>query len=648
MKCDPRSATASIIQRIRLHICYRVQVGDEMNEFDRVSRDEERKIRDAHLFAQKRQPEIMGYLSRCDIFSKAYAIRSRVKGDVDILKKLERKRAKDTTYNLGRMTDLIGLRFITLYREDVLEIIDEICRMISGQHDVRPCPFKQDILDEFIVYTTTVKGDTSNISGRAEKIVHKYFGSRVAVDTSERATYSSVHLVVRLNDGVDGTLMPIEIQIRSVFEDAWSEIDHKLRYSQTRASHEEALAIPTIFESHLRHLKSFLDSAAGYADTIRRDVRDTRASGGGQTSSTARIKNNLDTSGSTIKLLKGVGLSGDLLDAFGDLLQAKDILDESAKAGNPPENELGYEQIAEGLHKLYEQERRPGGALTQDGVSARYLTCILRMEEALCLLLSGQSVNIREAISIYEELEPLFKDVAALQFRLGQAYSMLGESDHSISHYSACLNILTSLNMTPASEREFQLPEHQKTYLEENVYRFLGYEYWHRAKYSAVGREPKDVLDDFVMAYNLTARKIENSTGESRFRLLNNCLFYAVEAVQLANKESLGTPINLVNQINSHLADIVNEKPVQELSDPYVLDTLAYAYSCLGAVEPARHCAKRVMDIVLSEGRETPTTTPSQDGDPMGAKRSIVYTRRYTREARDAMTRRAWSILHDG
>ena len=71
-------------------------------------------------------------------------------------------------------------------------------------------------------------------------------------------SYRSIHYTIRHNE--DGIMVPIEIQTRSIFEEGWSEINHKLLYKKEYFDIAE--------EALLKKTSSVLSSLAGDCDTL--------------------------------------------------------------------------------------------------------------------------------------------------------------------------------------------------------------------------------------------------------------------------------------------------------------------------------------------------------------------------------------------
>ena len=93
----------------------------------------------------------------------------------------------------------MGIRILLLFKEDWL-----------GVHDHLMKEYGDVLLEQPFAYVR--EGDDT----------HLYEGK---VEIRKEKPYRSVHYVIRSDTG-----LAIEIQVRTLYEEAWSEIDHKLRY----------------------------------------------------------------------------------------------------------------------------------------------------------------------------------------------------------------------------------------------------------------------------------------------------------------------------------------------------------------------------------------------------------------------------------
>ena len=86
----------------------------------------------------------------------------------------------------------------------------------------------------------------------------KIYAGLKNVEFQVDAMYRSIHYTIRAMK--DEIIVPIEIQTRSIFEEGWSEINHKLLYKNNMLSIEE--------EMLLKQASSILSSLAGDCDTL--------------------------------------------------------------------------------------------------------------------------------------------------------------------------------------------------------------------------------------------------------------------------------------------------------------------------------------------------------------------------------------------
>jgi len=139
----------------------------------------------------------------------AYIVRYRVKDPEHVIDKIIRK-AKDgrviTKDNfLDEIDDFVGLRVLHLFKNNWEEIFAAVSKEYSAKE--QPVAYHR-------------KGDDPVFLKRCEEL---------GLQPKERAAgYRSIHYVAIVP--VLSTTFKCEIQIRTVFEDAWSEIDHLVRY----------------------------------------------------------------------------------------------------------------------------------------------------------------------------------------------------------------------------------------------------------------------------------------------------------------------------------------------------------------------------------------------------------------------------------
>ncbi|MFD1362319.1 RelA/SpoT domain-containing protein [Lentibacillus salinarum] len=142
---------------------------------------------------------------------KAHIIHFRIKDDIHLLDKIIRKKleAPNLDINVGNytelLTDLIGIRVLHLYKEDR----EHIHQSINENWNLHEKP-------------------KANIrSGDSKEIRERYEQSGCDVK-EHKAGYRSVHYLVKTKPMNKEYIA--EVQVRTIFEEAWSEIDHDVRY----------------------------------------------------------------------------------------------------------------------------------------------------------------------------------------------------------------------------------------------------------------------------------------------------------------------------------------------------------------------------------------------------------------------------------
>lgn len=151
--------------------------------------------------------------SRIRTFDGVHSVRWRIKDTLHLLKKIIRKRAEpepkdkwmniDSSNYLSIVTDLIGVRALHLFRDECLVIDDAIRRTWNLAEPV--LIFKRD-------------GDRIQpemVASGGQETIHE-------------AGYRSIHYIAQTQP--EKTEFLVEIQVRTIFQEGWSEIDHRVKY----------------------------------------------------------------------------------------------------------------------------------------------------------------------------------------------------------------------------------------------------------------------------------------------------------------------------------------------------------------------------------------------------------------------------------
>ncbi|MEN5171476.1 hypothetical protein ABE427_01875 [Acinetobacter higginsii] len=149
-------------------------------------------------------------LQRCEF---VHSVRWRVKDVNHLIEKIVRKRCENKVAKKYQeisvdnyksvLTDLIGVRAIHLFKDEWYGVHQHILSYWKPVENVSVYFRDGDNIDMF-------KGHS------CKTIKHK-------------AGYRSIHYIIPVNQ-IDGNKITCEIQTRTLFEEGWSEIDHRVRY----------------------------------------------------------------------------------------------------------------------------------------------------------------------------------------------------------------------------------------------------------------------------------------------------------------------------------------------------------------------------------------------------------------------------------
>lgn len=156
------------------------------------------------------------YISdRLRAVKEVHSLKFRVKDPEHLAEKVIRKMATnaDLTIDVNNyregITDLVGIRALHLFKEDWPTIHDFIAATWE-LHETPSANVRRGDPDEML----------EMFRARGCEVHEHEFG------------YRSVHYVVKSQPGREVVLA--EIQVRTIFEEGWSEIDHQIRYPYDR------------------------------------------------------------------------------------------------------------------------------------------------------------------------------------------------------------------------------------------------------------------------------------------------------------------------------------------------------------------------------------------------------------------------------
>lgn len=163
--------------------------------------------KDFELKRNEHQNTVKPYAEKLQECLSVHSLSCRIKDTKHLIEKIIRKNPeyleKGDALSINnyeqKITDLMGIRILILFKEDWLEVHEHIMDN-----------YKNALLEPPFVYVRD-GDDTCLYDGK--------------IEIRKEKPYRSAHYVIRSNEGLG-----IEVQVRTLYEEAWSEIDHKLRY----------------------------------------------------------------------------------------------------------------------------------------------------------------------------------------------------------------------------------------------------------------------------------------------------------------------------------------------------------------------------------------------------------------------------------
>jgi len=198
-----------------------------------------------------------------------HSVKCRIKDPRHLLGKVARKNSQDPLNPilpenlLARVTDLAGVRVLHLYQQQYRDIAREIDKQISS--------------GDWCLYEPP-KAYTWDPEARA------FFESMNLAVVVKESSYTSVHYVVKPR--VDSPIT-CEIQVRTLFEEIWGEVDHALNYPEackSIACVEQLRVLSKLVGAGSRLGDAILRTYLAWKDPIEtlretRETRETREAG---------------------------------------------------------------------------------------------------------------------------------------------------------------------------------------------------------------------------------------------------------------------------------------------------------------------------------------------------------------------------------
>lgn len=183
-------------------------------------------------------------------FRNMHSIRKRIKDPEHLIEKIIRKENRGINKDnyFEKVTDLIGIRILHLYKNDWIEIHNQIMEMLN-----------EPPIEISVKYRA---GDDLEI--------YKKVNDNLKFE-EHKAGYRSVHYLIRENYNREER-HTTEIQVRTVFEEAWSEIDHNIRYP-----YEVNNSLLNNFLKSFNTMAKSADDMGTFAIELKKKIKDFEA-----------------------------------------------------------------------------------------------------------------------------------------------------------------------------------------------------------------------------------------------------------------------------------------------------------------------------------------------------------------------------------
>jgi ppGpp synthetase/RelA/SpoT-type nucleotidyltranferase len=341
----------------------------------------------------------------------AYSFKGRTKTPEDIrYKVLGRRNHGKANFAASDVSDASGFRIVKLFNAEVPEALDQLLALLKTT--LSPGPLKGRLkgsgVREIEFHTSRRRDDPLSIYPDVQAVVAKH--GFTLKDGGKSSSYSSVHVLLdcEVGDAPNHDVGCSEIQLRSVFEEAWGEISHRLKYAPAKTARASSAQskIPdgplSDLLLNLDALKSITDGCAQYADLINRQL------GHLTTGHAVREPQPLDPAEASAAQF--AAFSPEVREA----VQHAYNLRTYAVRCRPEEQAEAFRSAADAFHKA--MDLFPGPT-TDD---QRELSYRLREELAFCYMFSGNKELRNQAEKIYRELLTAWPGRVSVLLRLGQ------------------------------------------------------------------------------------------------------------------------------------------------------------------------------------------------------------------------------------
>jgi tetratricopeptide (TPR) repeat protein len=584
-------------------------------------------------------------MGRPSLEEQAYLIKSRVKDHGSLVKKVLNRRETNPTYCPSNVTDIVGLRILSLYRSELPLILRSFLRFVTWAQSDQFALFAgknlAEAVSEAIIYrpanpdevvTQLVKKEFRNhgFALPGDPIANGNLG--IPLKEEHRASeYTSIHLVLWCTGITKEFRVPLEVQLRTSLEDVWGEITHHLHYkSRPPEDRDESstryyrFAIP-----QLQQLKNQLDLCSNTADSIEEHIRTVFAPASFETGQ------NIKSGSVDLQQFNQLALSSPLQERINaTVLRLSALYREIYQNSAAPSKDLmlrafnEFSQAAETFTWVLSEYEN---LTSQDEARDSHVRYLLMMERAVCLYWRAfwlkfatthhiteipgdkdESEDVKEAIKValqeYLKIakDPRFAKDAILAFRLGNVLSLHGESVLALDRYREAVDRLPDSPLPPKHYMRVRLP------------RQLGLALWEAGeeiKRKAMTLEAGDTLDQSRLQYYLEALEVtkkvrrfeieesyldqgEKQTDQENRITINNVLEYATSFLNAGGTWDELRSRDFTPETMKELLKELEGAGLHTVDNPSMADTIRAVARVVGDRGLARRAAQRVIELI--------------------------------------------------
>lgn len=487
-----------------------------------------------------------------------HAYKTRVKEKLSILEKIYRKRnglndeevKKD--YGLHSLGDIIGLRFITLFAEEQIAIVETLLESTFGKGSHQLYGIRTGSLKEVKIYTNRVK-EHDEVGLKIKRIVEDKLKEEdldipVMHDTSKKS-YSSIHFSFVTDKSV-----PIELQLRTSLEDTYGEVDHLVKYKKHSSGNEGK----SYLEDHLDVLKQSIDTSISHSNLIY------------------KIFNRQPTFNNTVnnvpplfdkvgELLKTAGFHSDFIKKYEELTHTFSTLKkEKGGGGNFSGLADAYREL---LSKFYSEEHE-----LYD--KALYFC---EMGAADALLDSRDSNCINNAKKSYTNLLKEHAENPLIYYRIGRALEQDNLYPEAIENYQRAHELSCSIKERQSYCQEF-VTKDQVEIVNLHSPKLIGYCYWAIFDRNKESDHDISLIDKALDSteQGLTVNRKKGKDDEIHSCLNNLVFFWALKSgeQELSDDE--------LSDAGNHYKEFEKSVKLRNSNDERDWETLAFAGLALG------------------------------------------------------------------